>query len=151
MPRPAPNSSRLNDVCAVCLADLDVVSTKQTPCGHVYHEQCLVACLKVGTNCPTCRRQLIQRIGSGQQQQQQQPAFRQQLPTAERQTQQQQLMAAFLNEYIQQAIRTQSQQRQQQQQVVLQSTTERTRTRTGNAPGAGGMQAVTAAEPYTLY
>src|SRR5664279_3671491 len=85
MPRPTTDSSRLNDVCAVCLAELDVINTKQTPCGHIYHEQCLVAWLKVGTNCPTCKQQLIRRHDSEQQQ-----PVRQQLSTDEQRLQYQQ-------------------------------------------------------------
>jgi hypothetical protein len=42
--------------CAVCLDDFQQgVSTRRTPCGHFFHEQCLQGWFRQGAYCPLCR------------------------------------------------------------------------------------------------
>ena len=43
--------------CAVCLEALE--TGRKAPCGHVYHEACLVRWAHQSTACPMCRRDFL--------------------------------------------------------------------------------------------
>jgi hypothetical protein len=43
-------------VCAICLEEMHTCGkVRETPCGHVFHEQCLQGWFLQGTCCPLCR------------------------------------------------------------------------------------------------
>mmetsp|Transcript_15760 Transcript_15760/g.24504 ORF Transcript_15760/g.24504 Transcript_15760/m.24504 type:complete len:192 (+) Transcript_15760:144-719(+) len=43
---------RLEDACAICLVDMDTAVV--TPCGHLYHAECLQRWLVTKNSCPKC-------------------------------------------------------------------------------------------------
>jgi hypothetical protein len=43
------------DVCSVCLSGMTVKNSRATPCGHVFHETCLITWLTENVTCPMCR------------------------------------------------------------------------------------------------
>lgn len=44
------------DRCAICLLPFRTAATHRLhPCGHVFHVNCIVACLRRRTACPLCR------------------------------------------------------------------------------------------------
>lgn len=45
----------LEDVCPICLDDMDAGSARETPCGHVFHFTCLLRSLEVTRMCPLCK------------------------------------------------------------------------------------------------
>jgi len=56
----------LQDVCPICMEDLGITSQNQepllnkrkvlqTPCRHIFHEDCLRAWMRNRDQCPTCR------------------------------------------------------------------------------------------------
>ncbi|XP_056004655.1 E3 ubiquitin-protein ligase hrd-like protein 1 [Ostrea edulis] len=51
-----PNTKKGNQ-CPVCLAD--IWSGRMTSCGHVFHSDCLVRCLRQSSVCPMCRSVVI--------------------------------------------------------------------------------------------
>jgi hypothetical protein len=51
-----PNTKKGNQ-CPVCLAD--IWSGRMTSCGHVFHSECLVRCLRQSSVCPMCRSVVI--------------------------------------------------------------------------------------------
>eukprot|EP00211_Chloroparvula_japonica_P005888 CAMPEP_0119121854 /NCGR_PEP_ID=MMETSP1310-20130426/2287_1 /TAXON_ID=464262 /ORGANISM="Genus nov. species nov., Strain RCC2339" /LENGTH=345 /DNA_ID=CAMNT_0007111435 /DNA_START=467 /DNA_END=1504 /DNA_ORIENTATION=+ len=53
-----------NDVCAICRDAME--EAKLLPCGHLFHEACLLPWLKHHHNCPTCRKSLIESRGGEQ-------------------------------------------------------------------------------------
>lgn len=50
-----------DDVCSICLVGFQggAATPKQPPCGHVYHQNCLVTWLCRSKSCPLCRRTII--------------------------------------------------------------------------------------------
>merc|ERR1719310_897898 len=49
--------------CCCCSEVYDEKAViKRTPCGHVFHEQCLAKWLKVSTTCPLCRNDLEEAV-----------------------------------------------------------------------------------------
>lgn len=45
-----------NDTCTVCLDDFDVSSQKTSlKCGHTFHVDCIINCLRKSNECPNCR------------------------------------------------------------------------------------------------
>ncbi|CAD8133863.1 unnamed protein product [Paramecium octaurelia] len=44
--------------CVVCMDDLNLKEISITPCGHVFHHQCLMKWLMKILNCPSCRFQI---------------------------------------------------------------------------------------------
>lgn len=50
-----------DDVCSICLVGFQggAATPKQPPCGHVYHQICLVTWLCSSKSCPLCRRTII--------------------------------------------------------------------------------------------
>ncbi|CAN7097651.1 unnamed protein product [Brassica rapa subsp. narinosa] len=45
--------------CAVCTDEFeDGVGVKEMPCGHVYHQDCLIPWLRMRNTCPVCRHEL---------------------------------------------------------------------------------------------
>jgi hypothetical protein len=44
-----------NEDCPVCIGECDEVSAITLPCGHTYHEHCILAWLTRVPTCPTCR------------------------------------------------------------------------------------------------
>lgn len=45
-----------NDNCAVCWEKME--SSRKLPCGHLFHNACLLSWLEQDTSCPTCRMSL---------------------------------------------------------------------------------------------
>lgn len=45
-----------NDKCAVCWERME--SSRKLPCGHLFHNACLLSWLEQDTSCPTCRMSL---------------------------------------------------------------------------------------------
>ncbi|EQC39252.1 hypothetical protein SDRG_03457 [Saprolegnia diclina VS20] len=46
--------------CSICLepwqhANVPALATVQLPCGHVYHEECVIEWIRQNANCPVCR------------------------------------------------------------------------------------------------
>lgn len=48
-----------NDNCAVCWERME--SSRKLPCGHLFHNACLLSWLEQDTSCPTCRMSLSER------------------------------------------------------------------------------------------
>ena len=45
-----------NDTCSVCLDDFDAASQKTSlKCGHTFHVDCIINCLRKSNECPNCR------------------------------------------------------------------------------------------------
>jgi hypothetical protein len=49
-PRPAHN-------CYICYEELRS-PLEILPCAHIYHRECIIEWLKIGKQCPTCRREM---------------------------------------------------------------------------------------------
>lgn len=46
--------------CVICLEDFKLSQfVKNTPCGHKFHRECLYEWLKINTNCPYCKLDLV--------------------------------------------------------------------------------------------
>lgn len=46
-----------NDICAICLNNM--THARRTPCGHIFHAQCLRCCIKISTKCPLCKADIV--------------------------------------------------------------------------------------------
>nr|GMD24937.1 E3 ubiquitin-protein ligase RING1-like [Ipomoea batatas] len=47
-------------LCSVCMDGFEEgVGGKQVPCGHVFHENCIVKWLPIHSSCPLCRFQIL--------------------------------------------------------------------------------------------
>jgi hypothetical protein len=56
MTRPLDHKQVLDrDECSVCLSGMTVKNSRVTPCGHVFHETCLIDWLTESVTCPMCR------------------------------------------------------------------------------------------------
>ena len=45
-----------NDTCSVCIDDFDNTSIKTSlKCGHTFHVDCIINCLRKSNECPNCR------------------------------------------------------------------------------------------------
>jgi TRAF-interacting protein len=45
-----------NDTCSVCIDDFDNTSIKTSlKCGHTFHVDCIIHCLRKSNECPNCR------------------------------------------------------------------------------------------------
>lgn len=63
----AGTPSSLPSACPVCLEAFEPGrSIKQTPCGHVFHTDCLGGWLQVARTCPLCRQDLTSDAGATQ-------------------------------------------------------------------------------------
>lgn len=48
----------LNDkTCIVCREDM--IHARRLPCSHAFHSNCLMLWVQNGSNCPTCRKDII--------------------------------------------------------------------------------------------
>ena len=54
------NNPLQENLCPICLNNLDSVEYIKTPCGHVYHLFCLEQWVREKSECPTCRYKLLQ-------------------------------------------------------------------------------------------
>ena len=45
--------------CAICLEDLTDCNKTITACGHQYHTNCLMRCMRTTDKCPTCRANIM--------------------------------------------------------------------------------------------
>ena len=45
--------------CAICLEDLTDCNKTITACGHQYHTNCLMRCMRTTDKCPTCRKPVM--------------------------------------------------------------------------------------------
>ncbi|CAD8140966.1 unnamed protein product [Paramecium pentaurelia] len=56
MPSKTVQSSMLNDFCCICLVNYeenDII--RETPCGHTFHDKCIIEWFKKNKSCPYCR------------------------------------------------------------------------------------------------
>lgn len=54
-----------DEECPCCWEQFDTNALiKRTPCGHVFHEECLAKWLKVSTTCPICRNDLEEAVNA---------------------------------------------------------------------------------------
>ena len=52
-----------NQKCPICLDELES-ETKETSCGHTFHNYCLDKWLETKNSCPLCRKNLKQKVTS---------------------------------------------------------------------------------------
>ncbi|CAD8171030.1 unnamed protein product [Paramecium octaurelia] len=62
MPPQKADSKMIKDTCSICLVQFELKDKFcQTPCRHVFHEQCLVDWTTKQANCPVCRQGLLEK------------------------------------------------------------------------------------------
>lgn len=54
-----PQLDKWDTECPICL-EVQFEYLRQMPCGHVYHNDCLVPWLRQQRTCPKCRRELVE-------------------------------------------------------------------------------------------
>ena len=57
LPKPPVDDPRLaEDWCAICWCEMEADDARLTPCGHVFHGECLLQSVRKTAGCPTCRQ-----------------------------------------------------------------------------------------------
>ena len=49
----------LNDICSICRVEMSVGSARYTPCGHYFHQDCLLRWFYRSVTCPYCNADLV--------------------------------------------------------------------------------------------
>ena len=54
------SSSKETENCPICLDDITSKKTRKClPCGHTFHEQCILRWFKENATCPNCRMAFV--------------------------------------------------------------------------------------------
>lgn len=54
------NDKIKDEECSICLEKHNNNSVKLNNCGHIYHEDCIIKCIKLNPLCPLCRQDVYE-------------------------------------------------------------------------------------------